>query len=191
MSFETQKDWETWLKDHHAESPGVWLKIAKKESGISSVNYPEALESALCYGWIDGKKAPLDGSYWLQRFTRRGPKSGWSKINCDKVQALVDSGRMQPAGLRQVELAKADGRWASAYDSQSKISVPEDFQIELDKNPQANDFFIKLTGVNRYAVLYRIQTAKKPETRAARIAKFIEMLANHQKIYPTPPEDKP
>jgi uncharacterized protein YdeI (YjbR/CyaY-like superfamily) len=185
LSFETQQDWETWLRENHENHPGIWLKIAKKKAGFPSVFYPEALESALCYGWIDGQKAAFDDTYWLQKFTRRGPKSGWSKVNCDKAEALIAAGRMQPAGYQQVELAKADGRWESAYESQSKIGVPEDFQNELDKNPPAQEFFNQLDSANRYAILYRLQTAKKPETRSVRMAKFIEMLANGQKIHPT------
>ena len=185
LSFETQGDWEAWLKEHYADSAGLWLKLAKKETGLPSVFYPEALESALCYGWIDGQKDKFDDRYWLQKFTPRTSKSGWSKINCDKAQALIAAGRMQPSGLKQIELARADGRWQSAYDSQSKISVPDDFQTELDKNPPAKEFFSNLDSINRYAVLYRIQTAKTPATRTARIAKFIEMLAQHQTIHPT------
>src|SRR5947209_7023697 len=184
MSFETQQDWERWLTEHHTDTVGIWLKIAKKETGIPSVSYSEALESALCYGWIDGQKASFDDQYWLQKFTPRSPKSMWSKVNCDKATALLASDRMQPAGLQQVELAKADGRWESAYESQSKITIPDDFQMELDKNQKAKEFFTTLNSVNRYAILFRIQTAKKPETRSARISKFIEMLSNHQKLYP-------
>ena len=184
LSFESQNEWEVWLKEHHEDGQGIWLKIAKKETGIPSVSYAEALDSALCYGWIDGQKDKFDEAYWLQKFTGRRRKSGWSKINCDKALALIEIGRMQPTGLKQVELAKADGRWEAAYDSQSKIDVPEDFQAELDNNPQAQDFFGKLNSANRYAVLYRIQTAKKPETRAARIVQFIEMLNNQQAIHP-------
>jgi uncharacterized protein YdeI (YjbR/CyaY-like superfamily) len=184
MSFETQQDWERWLTEHHTGTKGIWLKIAKKESGILSVNYSEALDSALCYGWIDGQKASFDGQYWLQKFTPRRPKSIWSKVNCDKATALIAEGRMQPAGIRQVELAKADGRWESAYESQSKITIPADFQSELDKNQKAKDFFSVLDSVNRYAILFRIHSAKKPATRSARINKFIEMLSNNQKIYP-------
>jgi uncharacterized protein YdeI (YjbR/CyaY-like superfamily) len=184
LAFESQQSWEAWLDQHHADTRGVWLKLAIKEASIASVYYPEALESALCYGWIDGQKAAFDENYWLQRFTPRGPKSRWSKINCDKVLELIAQGRMQPAGLRQVELAQVDGRWEAAYDSQSRMMVPDDLQSELDKNPPARDFFNGLDSVNRYAVLYRIQTAKKPETRVARIQKFVEMLAKQQKIYP-------
>ncbi|GAC1566551.1 MAG: YdeI family protein [Ktedonobacteraceae bacterium] len=185
MSFETRQGWEQWLTKHHADTKGIWLKIAKKESSISSVNYAEALDSALCYGWIDGQKASFDDRYWLQKFSPRRPKSMWSKVNCDKATALIAEGRMQPAGLRQVELAQADGRWDLAYESQSKITIPADFQSELDKNQQAKEFFSTLNSVNRYAILFRIQTAKKPETRTARIQKFIEMLSKNEKIYPS------
>ncbi len=184
MSFETQQDWERWLTEHHTNTEGIWLKIAKKETGIPSVSYAEALESAICYGWIDGQKASFDGTYWLQKFTPRRPKSIWSKVNCDKATALIAEGRMQPAGLQQMELAKADGRWDVAYESQSKITIPADFQRELDKNQKAMDFFSTLDSTNRYAILFRIQTAKKPETRSARIHKFIEMLAQNEKIHP-------
>ena len=148
------------------------------------MSYAEALDSALCYGWIDGQKASFDDKYWLQKFTPRSPKSMWSKVNCDKVAALTAAGRMQPAGIRQVELARADGRWDLAYDSQSKITMPADLQLELDKNQEAQDFFNTLNSVNRYAILWRIQIAKKPETRAALIRKYVEMLSNHQKLYP-------
>ncbi len=184
MSFETQQDWERWLTEYHTGTKGIWLKIAKKETGIPSINYSEALDSALCYGWIDGQKASFDDQYWLQKFTPRRPKSIWSKVNCDKATALIAEGRMQPAGIRQVELAKADGRWESAYESQSKITIPADFQSELDKNQKAKDFFSALDSINRYAILFRIHSAKKPATRSARINKFIEMLSNNQKIYP-------
>ena len=184
ISFETQQDWEAWLKEHHTDTRGIWLKIAKKETGILSLSYSEALESALCYGWIDGQKASSDDQYWLQKFTPRAPKSIWSKVNCDKATALLASGRMQPAGRRQLELAQADGRWESAYESQSKATIPTDFQSELDANQQAKDFFSTLDSRNRYAILFRIQTAKRLETRSARIQKFIEMLSQHRSIYP-------
>ncbi len=184
MLFETQQDWERWLTEHHTATVGIWLKIAKKETGIPSVNYSEALDSALCYGWIDGQKASFDDQYWLQKFTPRRPKSIWSKVNCDKATALIAEGRMQPEGIRQVELAKTDGRWESAYESQSKITIPADFQSELDKNQKAKDFYSTLNSINRYAILFRIHSAKKPATRSARINKFIEMLSNNQKIYP-------
>lgn len=184
LLFEEQQSWEAWLEAQHAESKGVWLKIAKKGAGTPSVDYAEALESALCYGWIDGQKAALDDQFWLQKFTPRRTKSKWSKVNCEKAEALIAAGRMQTAGYRQVELAKGDGRWEAAYESQSRITIPEDFQSELDKNQKAKDFFSTLNSVNRYAILYRIHGAKKTETRAARIKKFIEMLAKGEKIYP-------
>jgi len=184
IAFETQPDWEAWLEEHHTNTKGIWLKLAKKDTGIASVSYAEALEGALCSGWIDGQKAFFDEQYWLQKFTPRSPKSIWSKVNCGKATVLMAEGRMQPAGMQQVELAKADGRWEAAYESQSKITVPADFQSALDKNQQARDFFNTLNSVNRYAILFRIQTAKKPETRSARIQKFIEMLTNKQKLYP-------
>ena len=185
LFFESQASWEEWLKQHHLDSSGIWLKMAKKETGISTVNYSEALDSALCFGWIDSQKASFDEQYWLQRFTPRGPKSRWSKLNCERVAALQAEGRMQPEGIRQVELAKADGRWEAAYHSQRTIAVPDDFLMELEKNPEAKAFFGTLNSANRYAILYRIQTAKKPETRHARILRFIEMLANRQVIYPS------
>ncbi len=184
IAFESQQSWEAWLAEHHTDTKGIWLKIAKKEAGIPSVNYAEALDSALCYGWIDGQKASFDDQYWLQKFTPRRARSVWSKVNCDKAMALLAQQRMQPAGIRQVELAKADGRWEAAYESQSRITIPDDLQRELDNNQAAQDFFNTLNSTNRYAILYRIHSAKKPETRAARIKKFVEMLANNEKIYP-------
>jgi uncharacterized protein YdeI (YjbR/CyaY-like superfamily) len=184
LSFESQHAWEAWLGERHADAPGVWLKIAKKAAGSPSVSYAEALEGALCYGWIDGQKASLDDQHWLQKFTPRRPKSGWSRVNCAKATALIAAGRMQPAGLRQVELARADGRWDAAYESQRTIAIPPDLQSELARRPEAREFFGTLDSRNRYAILYRIHTAKKPETRAARIEKFVDMLARREKIYP-------
>jgi uncharacterized protein YdeI (YjbR/CyaY-like superfamily) len=184
LSFATQHAWEAWLDERHADAPGVWLKIAKKAAGSPSVSYAEALEGALCYGWIDGQKDSLDDQYWLQKFTPRRPKSGWSRVNCEKATALIAAGRMQPAGLRQVELARADGRWDAAYDSQRTIAVPPDLQSELARCLEAQEFFGTLDSRNRYAILYRIHTAKKPETRAARIQKFVDMLVRREKIYP-------
>lgn len=184
LSFATQHAWEAWLDERHADASGVWLKIAKKAAGSPSVSYAEALEGALCYGWIDGQKAALDDQHWLQKFTPRRPKSGWSRVNCEKARALIAAGRMQPAGLRQVELARADGRWDAAYESQRTITVPPDLQSELARRPEAHEFFGTLDSRNRYAILYRIHTAKKPETRAARIQKFVDMLVRREKIYP-------
>ena len=181
MSFASPRAWEAWLAKHHSTSPGIWLKFAKKGSGIPSVYYREALEVALCYGWIDGQLKSLDERYYLQRFTPRRPKSKWSKINCGKVAALIESGRMKPAGLRQVEAAKADGRWEAAYDSQRTITVPEDLRAALAKNPQAADFFATIDGRNRYSLLYYVEDAKKPETRARRIAHVVAMMAQRKK----------
>jgi uncharacterized protein YdeI (YjbR/CyaY-like superfamily) len=184
MSFATQQDWETWLAEHCADPTGIWLKFAKKGAGILSISYAEALEGALCYGWIDGQKAAFDEQYWLQKFTPRRAKSIWSQINCDKATTLIEAGRIQPTGLRQIELAKADGRWDAAYAGQSKATVPDDLQQALDKNPQARDFFLTLNSINRYAILFRVQTAKKAETRASRIQKFVDMLAKGEMLHP-------
>lgn len=184
LTFENQSQWEDWLEVHHAEAQGIWAKMAKKGSGIPSITYAELVEAALCYGWIDGQSKSIDEQYWMQKFTPRKPNSKWSKINREKVEGLIAAGRMRPAGLQQVEKAKADGRWDAAYDPPSKASVPEDFQRELNQHPQAQEFFNTLNSTNRYAILYRIQTAKKPETRAARIQKIIEMLLAQQKFYP-------
>lgn len=184
LAFATQSDWEAWLDEHHADTAGLWLKIAKQAAGKPSVTYAEALESALCYGWIDGQKASLDDEHWLQKFTPRRARSGWSRVNREKATALIAAGRMRPAGLNEVERAKADGRWEAAYDSQRAITVPADLERALDADPEAKAFFATLDSHNRYAVLYRIQTAKKPETRAARIQTFVEMLAQRRKLYP-------
>ena len=184
LPFANKKKWADWLATQHDKSAGVWLKLAKKDSGISSVTYDEALEVALCYGWIDGQKKGFDDKYWLQKFTSRGAKSIWSKINTEKVERLIASGEMKPAGLKAIEAAKQDGRWDVAYASQKNISVSEDFQAALDKNEKAKVFFATLNSVNRYAILFRIQTAKKAETRAKRIQQFVEMLERGEKLYP-------
>src|SRR5918912_1450241 len=167
IPFASRDAWEAWLEEHHAASDGLWLKIAKKGSGVETVSYAEALEVALCYGWIDGQKDKFDGDYWLQRFTPRKPRSKWSKINRGKAEQLITQGRMQPAGLREVEQAKADGRWDAAYDGQ-----------------RAAEFFASLDSANRYAILYRLQEAKKPETRARRLERYVAMLNEQQKIHP-------
>ncbi len=184
LPFASQSAWDAWLDDNGATSTGIWLKIAKNGSGFDSVSYAEALSTALCHGWIDGQKEKFDAEHWLQRFTPRKAKSRWSKINRDSVEKLIEQGRMKPSGLREVELAKADGRWNAAYDGQRTIAVPDDFQAELDKNDRAREFFSTLRGANRYAILYRIQDAKRPETRASRIAKFVAMLSEGETIYP-------
>ena len=184
LLFNDQPAFEAWLKDHQPDEKGVWIKLAKKGSGITSIDYDDALESALCYGWIDSQAASFDEKFYLQKFTPRTPKSKWSKLNTEKAEALIASGRMQPSGYHQVELAKADGRWEAAYDPQTQITIPDDFQAALDENQKAKEFFSTLNAINRYAILHRIQVTRKPETRAARIKKFIDMLAANEKIYP-------
>ncbi len=183
LHFERQADWADWLTEHHAASPGAWLQIARKGGGMQSVSYDEAVEVALCHGWIDGQKQTHSEQFWLQKFTRRADKSVWSKINRDKALALIESGTMQAAGLHEVERAQRDGRWDAAYDSASKATVPSDFQSALDANPRAKAFFATLDGRNRYAILFRIQTAKKAETRANKIVQFVEMLERHEKVH--------
>ncbi len=182
--FKTQKAWATWLDKNHAHSPGVWLQIAKKAGGVKSVSYAEALEVALCYGWIDGQKQGFDETMWLQKFTPRGPRSIWSKINREKAEELIKSGRMQPAGLAAIDRAKKNGYWEAAYDSHRTATVPADLQEALDQNATAQAFFATLDSANRYAILWRVQTAKKPETRARRIAQFVAMLEQHEKLHP-------
>ena len=174
--FKTAADWEKWVASHHAKSPGLWVQLAKKDSGLRSVTYAEAVTVALCYGWIDGQRKSFDVRTSLQKFTPRGPRSIWSQINREKVQALIDSGRMQPAGLAAIERAKANGQWDAAYTSPKNSRVPDDLQAALDASPAARDFFATLGGANRYAVLYRVQDAKRPETRARRIADTVRAL---------------
>jgi uncharacterized protein YdeI (YjbR/CyaY-like superfamily) len=176
--------WEQWLEEHHGDEQGVWLKLAKKGSGIESVGYPDVLELALCYGWIDGQRKALDANWFLQRFTPRRTRSRWSKINCNAATRLIETGAMKAAGLREVERAKADGRWEAAYEGQRVAAVPDDLERALSANDPARDAFAKLDSQNRYAILYRIQDAKRPETRARRISQFVEMLARGEKLHP-------
>ncbi len=183
MPFESKAAWEQWLEEHHAEPQGLWLKIAKKGSGHHSVTYTEALDVALCFGWIDGQKDKFDAEYFLQKFTPRRKKSGWSQVNVDKAKSLIEQGKMRAAGLAEIERAQADGRWAAAYASQSKITVPDDFQATLNQHPAAQEFFNQLNSVNRYAILYRITTAKKTETRQKHIEKYIAMLNAQETLY--------
>ena len=184
LLFEHQGAWADWLDGNHAAARGVWLRLAKKSSTLSSLSYAEALDVALCYGWIDGQKKSYDADSWLQKFTPRGKKSTWSKINRDKVGVLMEAGRMKPAGIAAVEAAKQDGRWDAAYDSPRNAAVPEDLQLELDRNPAAATFFATLNSANRYAILFRVQTANTPETRAKRIAALIGMLERGEEIHP-------
>jgi len=181
--FRSAKAFENWLKKHHATSGGLWLKIAKRGANEPSVTFPEAVEIALCWGWIDGQKKGLDDQHFLQRFTPRRPRSIWSKINVDKVASLIEAGRMQAPGHAQIEAAKADGRWAQAYDGARTSAVPEDLVAALEAEPRAKAFFATINAANRYAVLWRIQTAVKPETRARRIAQLVEMLARGETIH--------
>ena len=183
ISFESQKEWADWLEKNHEISAGLWLKIAKRDSAIETVTYDEALDSAICYGWIDGQKGTYDEQFWLQRFTPRRPRSKWSKRNREKATTLIEQGKTKPAGLQEVTLAQQDGRWEAAYASQSDTAVPDDLQKKLAENPQADAFFAKLDSRNRYAILYRIQDAKRPETRARRIEKYVAMLNEHKTIY--------
>ena len=181
--FPSQRQWEAWLETNHRKSDGVWLRLAKKGSGLGSVSYSEALESALCYGWIDGQKRPESEQAWLQRFVPRSAKSVWSKINRGKSQVLIAQGRMQAAGLEAIENAKQNGRWESAYDSPKSAEVPDDLQAALDASPRARKFFLSLDRANRYAILFRIQTAKKAATRTAKIRQFVEMLERNERIH--------
>ena len=183
IHFASRAEWEAWLDEHHTAAPGLWIKFAKKGSGVPSVVYPEAVEAALCYGWIDGQAASFDQSYSLQRFTPRTRQSKWSKINTERALRLIEEGRMQPAGLAAIEQARADGRWEQAYDSPRNATVPDDLQRALDENPEAAAFFAQLTGSNRYAILYRIEDAKRPETRARRIQQFVEKLARRETAF--------
>jgi len=188
--FRNAKAFEAWLRKNHAKSDGLWLRIAKRGADEPSVTYPEAVEIALCWGWIDGQKKGLDDQHFLQRFTPRRARSIWSKINVEKVAALIEAGRMQPPGLAQIEAAKADGRWAQAYDGAKTSTVPDDLVAALDASPPAKAFFATINASNRYAVLWRIQTAAKPETRARRIAQLVDMLARGETVHIFKPKPK-
>jgi uncharacterized protein YdeI (YjbR/CyaY-like superfamily) len=182
LFFATPAKLEAWIDEHGEDSDGIWLKFAKKDSGIESVVYAEAVEIALSYGWIDGQAKRHDDHHYLQRFTPRRPRSKWSKINREKAERLMAEGRMRPAGLREVERAKEDGRWDEAYDSPSTATVPDDFRAALDAEPAAAEFFASLGSTRRYSVLYRITDAKRPETRAKRIAEYVELLARGETL---------
>jgi uncharacterized protein YdeI (YjbR/CyaY-like superfamily) len=183
LAFASDAEWEAWLEEHHADPDGVWVKIAKKGSGIPTVAYPEVLDTAICFGWIDGRRNALDDTHFLQRFTPRRARSRWSKINREKAEALIASGRMRPAGLAEVERAKADGRWEAASAGPAQMAVPDDLQRELDARPGAAAFFAQLSSQNRYAILYRLHDAKRPETRARRLAQFVAMLEAGETIH--------
>lgn len=182
LFFATPVDLEAWIDEHGEESDGIWLKFAKKDSGIESVVYAEAVEIALSHGWIDGQAKRLDDDHYLQRFTPRRSRSKWSRINREKAERLIAEGRMRAGGLREIERAKEDGRWEDAYDSPSTATVPDDFQAALDAEPAAAEFFASLGSTKRYSFLYRITDAKRPETRAKRIAEYVELLARGETL---------
>jgi uncharacterized protein YdeI (YjbR/CyaY-like superfamily) len=184
MLFKNPKAWEAWFAKHFNSPTGLWLRLAKKAANLQSVTYQEALEAALCYGWIDGQKKSFDEESWLQKFTPRGPNSIWSRTNRAKALELIEKGRMRAAGLAAIESARENGRWEAAYDSQRTIVPPGDFKKALNKTPRAKAFFAALNGQNRYAILFRIQTARKPETRRKRIDQFVRMLEEHEKLHP-------
>ena len=183
LFFSGKGAWSTWLARNHAKSSGVLLRFAKKASGVKSITYDQALDVALRYGWIDGQSKSDGAEYWLQKFTPRGKRSIWSKRNREKALALIESGQMRRAGLAEVERAKKDGRWEAAYDSPSRATVPNDLDVALSENVEARAFFNTLDSRNRYAILFRIHTAKKPETRAKRIREFVAMLARNEKLH--------
>ena len=183
LPFATKAEFHAWLDEQHGTQGGVWIKFAKKGTGVETIVYAEALDVALCFGWIDGQVKRFDETFYLQKFTPRRARSRWSKINVGKAEALLASGAMQPAGLAEIERAKSDGRWDAAYESPSRIAVPPDLQAELDKDPGAAEFFASLDSQNRYAILYRLHDAKKPETRARRLEQFVGMLKRREKIH--------
>ncbi|MEV4416764.1 YdeI/OmpD-associated family protein [Catellatospora sp. NPDC049609] len=184
LSFASADEFEQWLAAQPAGSPGVWLKLARKLPGVVALDYPQALDVALCHGWIDGQKTGLDGTHWLQKFTPRRARSRWSKVNREKVAALIEQGRMRPAGLAEIERAKADGRWEAAYDGMRTAEVPADLAEALAAHPDAARFFDTVSRSNRYAILHRVHEAKRPETRARRIARFVAMLAEGRTLHP-------
>lgn len=183
LAFASPREWQAWLARQHAGSTGVWLRIYKKASGTASVTYAEALDVALCFGWIDSQKRPKDALSWLQRFGPRRARSGWSRINTRHAERLVKAGKMKPAGLREVEAAKADGRWQRAYDSPGAAAVPADFLAALSRNKKAKAFFEGLNKANTYAIAYRLQTAKRPETREKRMRDILAMLARGEEFH--------
>jgi uncharacterized protein YdeI (YjbR/CyaY-like superfamily) len=184
LAFDSPAAWEAWLDEHHESSDGIWIKFAKKASGIASVTYKEVLPIALAHGWIDGQVKRIDEDWYRQRWTPRRARSVWSKINRAAAEAMIERGEMKPAGLREVERAKADGRWERAYDSPKTAEVPPDLRAALDGDPAAAEFFADLDSINRYAILHRIQNAKKPETRARRIEQFVAMCSRGETVHP-------
>jgi uncharacterized protein YdeI (YjbR/CyaY-like superfamily) len=183
LSFRCARAFRAWLAKNHARSEGILLRIYKKDSGVATVSYAEALDQALCHGWIDGRKLPGDARSWLQTFTPRRPKSGWSKNNTKHAERLIEAGQMTPAGLKEVEAAKADGRWQAAYDAFGSATVPNDFLAQLARNKKAHAFFATLNKTNRYSIVYRLQTAKRPEIREKRMQAIIDMLARGETFH--------
>ena len=183
ISFETPAEWAEWLNENHGSCKGIWLRFFKKASGIKTILYAEALDEALCYGWIDGQIKTLDEQSYLQRFTPRRPRSNWSKRNTENVVRLEETGRMKPSGVKEVEAAKKDGRWEKAYHPPTEMEIPDDFLKELAKNKEALAFFESLNKTNKYAIAWRLQTAKKPETRERRMKKILEMMGKRDKLY--------
>jgi len=184
VKFADQDQWRAWLAAEHGRNPdGVWIEMAKKSSGIESITHPEAVEIALCFGWIDSQRKGVDEKWFAQRFTPRRARSKWSRLMREKAEELIASGAMRPTGLAEVERAKADGRWDAAYEPPSTMPVPDDLRAALAENPAAAEFFASLTGQNRYAILFRIHDAKRPETRARRIAKYVAMCAAGEKLH--------
>lgn len=184
VEFRRQSEWAAWLRRNHEQSSGVWMTFAKKDSGLQLITRSDALDTALCHGWIDGQAKSAEGGKWLLKFTPRSKRSIWSKLNCARAEALLAADRMQPAGLAEIERAKADGRWDAAYEPSSTITVPDDLQSVLDRHPRAAEFFAQLNRQNRYAILFRIHQARRPETRARKIADFVAMLERGERIYP-------
>lgn len=182
-SFKGVNEWSTWLARNYEASRGIWVKFFKKDSGVAALSYPEAVEEALCHGWIDGQAKKCDEGSWVQRFTPRRARSVWSKRNVEKAERLIKEGRMKPSGLKQIETAKADGRWAKAYEAPSTMSMPKDFLRELAKDEKAMEFFNTLNKANKYAIAWRLHDAAKPETRERRLRKFVEMMKRRERLH--------
>ena len=181
--FASAGEWHAWLRKHHAKTTGIWLRIGKKNSGLATLTYDDAVETALCHGWIDAIRKSYDGFSFVQRFTPRKPRSIWSQVNRDRVRALIEAGAMLPAGLAAVEVAKANGEWDRAYSPASTITEPKDLLAALRKHPRAKAFYATLNAQNRFAILHRLEKAAKPETRARRLAQFVEMLERKEALY--------
>lgn len=183
LSFPDSKKWNVWLSKNHAKSDGIWVKFFKKDSGIKSINHEQALDEALCFGWIDGQTDKYDDKSWLQKFTPRRAKSMWSKRNVERAEQLISLKRMQSSGIMEINKAKKDGRWGSAYDSPSKMTIPDDFLKILSENKQAWKFFETLNKINKYSIAWRLQTATKPEIRRKRMSQILEMLSKNEKFH--------